>query len=119
MNITEARTAIYMIATGEARTDADAALTNMIDAYRSIAAHVKELEALQAKAKQFVTEIMQETGQTKAITPAGTAQFTAASERVSWDGKALDALCASSPAIATILTPHRKVTQVAGGLTIK
>ena len=119
MDITEARTAIYMIATGESRLDPEAALTNMIDAYRSIGAHIKEIEALQAKAKQYAVEIMQDTGQTKAITPAGTATFTAPSERVSYDTNALNALCASDGLVARLLAPHRKVTQVAGGLTIK
>lgn len=95
------------------------ALSDAITVYRTIAADVKELEAQQARAKQIVAEIMQETGQTKAITPAGTAQFTAPSTRVSWDSKALDALCASSADLARLLTPHRAEKQVAGTLTIK
>ena len=74
---------------------------------------------MQARAKQIVAEIMQKTGQVKAITSAGTAQFTADSVRVSWDAKALDALCASSADLCGILVPHRKETTVKGSLTIK
>jgi len=95
------------------------ALTDAITVYRGIAADIKELEATKDRAKQIVTEIMQETGQVKAITPAGTAQFTNNSIRVSWDAKALDALCASDDGLARLLTPHRKETAVLGSLTIK
>jgi hypothetical protein len=118
MDYTEAFTALDAITSGKV-ADTEAALRETIHVYRSLGMQVKELEALQARAKQLASEIMQETGQTKAITPAGTASFAAASERVSWDSKALDALCASDELIALILLPHRKVTQVAGGLTIK
>jgi hypothetical protein len=62
---------------------------------------------------------MRETGQVKAITPAGTAQFTADAERVTWDSDALQHLCDSSTELARILLPHRKITPVAGGITIK
>ena len=95
------------------------ALTDAITVYRSLGAQIKEFEALQTRAKQIVVEIMQETGQVKAITAAGTAQFTADSLRVSYDTKALDALCASSADLCGILLPHRKETAVKGNLTIK
>lgn len=118
MDYTEAFKALDAIASGKV-ADTESALVEAIHVYRSLGTHVKEFEALQARAKQLAAEIMQETGQTKAITPAGTAAFTASSERVSYDTKALDALCASDETIARILSLHRKVTPVAGGLTIK
>ena len=118
MDYTEAFTALDSIASGKV-ADTESALREAIHVYRNLGAQVKEFEALQARAKQLASEIMQETGQVKAITPAGTATFTAPYESVKWDGKALDALCASSADIATLLTPHRRVTQVAGALTIK
>ena len=99
--------------------DSETALTNAISVYRELAARVKTIEAQQARAKETITEIMQETGQVKAITPAGTAQFTADSVRVSWDAKALDALRLSDALLDRVLTPHRKETVVKGGLTIK
>lgn len=98
---------------------AEDALTDAITAYRILGGAIKELESEQAAAKIIVSEIMQETGQVKAITPAGTAQFTADSVRVSWDSKALDALCASDAGLAGILKPHRKETACKGSLTIK
>lgn len=99
--------------------DTEAALNDAIHVYRSMGTHVKELGTLQAQAKTIIAEIMHETGQVKAVMPAGTAQFTAASERVSWDSDALDALCASDANLARILLPHRTVKPVAGSLTIK
>ena len=99
--------------------NAEGALTDAITAYCTLGAVVKELEAEQAAAKIIITEIMQETGQMKAITPAGTAQFTSDSVRVSYDTKALDALRASDDTLARLLTPHRKETTVKGSLTIK
>jgi hypothetical protein len=95
------------------------ALADAITVYRSIAADLKEWEAVQARAKRLVTEIMQETGQTKAVTTSGTAQFTADSVRTSYDTKALDALSASDEVLARILAPHRKETTAKGSLTIK
>jgi len=118
VDYTEAFTALDAIASGKV-ADTESALREAIHVYRSLGTQVKEFEALQARAKQIASEIMRETGQTKASTPAGTASFTAASERVSWDSKALDALCLSNDALARIIRPHRKVTLVAGGLTIK
>lgn len=95
------------------------ALTDAIAVYRGLALDSKELEALQGRAKQIITEIMQETGQVKAVTTSGTAQFTAASIRIAYDWKALDALCASDETLAHILKPHRSEKQVAGALLIK
>jgi protoporphyrinogen oxidase len=118
MDYTEAITLLDSIQAG-AMPDTDTALTNAITVYRELAARVKTIEAAQVRAKQIVTEIMMETGQTKASTPAGTAQFTADSIRVTWDGKALDALCASSPAVAELLSPHRTEKVQPGSLTIK
>jgi hypothetical protein len=99
--------------------DSETALTNAISVYRELPARGKTIEAEQARAKQIVTEIMQETGQVKAITSAGTAQFTTPSLRVSYDTKALDALSASDDGLARLLKPHRIETFVKGALTIK
>jgi hypothetical protein len=118
MDYTEAFNRLDAIVTGKL-PDTEAALSDAISVYRSLGSQVKEFEALQARAKQIITEIMQETGQTKAVMPAGTAQFTADSVRVSYDTKALDALCASSPNLAEVLAPHRKEMTVKGSLTIK
>lgn len=118
MDYTEAIKVLDSIDAGEL-PDAETALTNAITVYRELAARVKTIESQQTRAKQIVVEIMQETGQVKAITSAGTAQFTADSLRVSYDTKALDALCASSADLCGILLPHRKESAVKGSLTIK
>lgn len=99
--------------------DTERALEGAITSYRGFATVKKNIDVLQDAAKAIVIDIMRETGQVKAITPAGTVQFTAASVRVAYDTKALDALCASDDNVARLLLPHRKETQVAGSLTIK
>jgi hypothetical protein len=99
--------------------DTERALEGAITSYRSFATVKKNIDVLQAAAKTVVGDIMRETGQVKAVTPAGTALFTADWERVTWDGDALDSLCKSDDALARILLPHRTVKPVAGSLTIK
>src|SRR5512137_1987957 len=80
--------------------DTERALEGAITSYRSFGSVKKNIDVLQGAAKTIVSDIMRETGQVKAITPVGTAQFTADSERVTWDGDALDALCASDDKLA-------------------
>ena len=70
-------------------------------------------------AKALIGEVMAETGETDYKTAEGRVYVTAPSQRVSYDTKALDALCASSADVARLLEPHRKVIQVAGTMTIK
>jgi hypothetical protein len=118
MDYTEAVSVLDAIQAGEL-PDTETALTQAITVYRELGARVKTIEAQQVRAKQIVAEIMLETGQVKAQTPSGTAQFAANSERVSYDAKALDALCASSEELSRIIAPHRKWTIVKGSLTIK
>lgn len=72
-----------------------------------------------AEAKALLNDIIAETGQTAYKTPVGDAYIPAPSTRVSYDAKALDALCASSPELARVLGPHRRETGVAGSLTIR
>ena len=116
MNITEA---LAVVQAGRPAEDSEAALTNLIDAYRNIGGEIKLLGWSQDTAKQIITDIMLASGAVKVNTPAGSAAFTPASVRVSYDSKALDALVASDQSLARILGPHRKATMVAGGLTIK
>jgi hypothetical protein len=118
MDYTEATKLLDDIRSGM-MPDSETALVNAITVYRELSARVKTIEAQQARAKETITEIMHETGQVKAITPAGTAAFTSDSVRVSYDTKALDALIASDDGLSRLLTPHRKETAVKGSLTIK
>lgn len=70
-------------------------------------------------AKQMMTEIITETGRMSWKTPSGSAYIPAASVTVTYDAKALDALCASSPELAAILRPHRLEKERPGSLTIR
>lgn len=70
-------------------------------------------------ARRALDGIMAETGITTYRTPAGDAYIPAPSTRVTYDTKALDALCASSPELARVLSPHRRETSVPGSLTIR
>lgn len=72
-----------------------------------------------AEARRVLDGIMAETGITTYKTPAGDAYVPAPSTRVSYDAKALDALCASSDELARVLAPHRRETSVPGSLTIR
>jgi hypothetical protein len=99
--------------------DAETALADAITLYKALGAYSKEIDAERDRAKRITGEIMTETGQTKASCPAGTAYFTGDSLTVSYDAKALDALCKSNETLARVLTPHRKETTRAGSLTIK
>jgi hypothetical protein len=109
----------YLFDVQAGKLNTEDALVYAINSYRSFANVKKNIDVLQAAAKTVVSDIMRETGQVKAVTPAGTALFTNDSERVTWDGDALNALCASDAALARILLPHRTVKPVAGSLTIK
>jgi hypothetical protein len=109
----------YLFDAADGKLSTEQALESAISGYRNFASVKKNIDVLQAAAKNVVNDIMRETGQVKAVTPAGTALFTADSERVTWDSDALDALCASSAELARILLPHRTVKTVVGSLTIK
>lgn len=76
-------------------------------------------EAVQAAARAKLSEVIAATGRTDWATPAGRAYLPAAGVSISYDSKALDALCKSSPELAAVLLPHRKETQRAGSLTIR
>lgn len=70
-------------------------------------------------AKVMMTEIITETGRMNWKTPSGSAYIPAAGVTVTYDAKALDALCASSAELAAILRPHRLERERPGSLTIR
>lgn len=113
----EAEKILAAIAAGN--TNTELALDNAIAVYRHMGAEIETIEALRTRAKAVVTEIMQETGQLKAVMPSGTALFTEAGVRTTWDNKALNALCASNDELERILSPHRKVALTASTLVIR
>lgn len=113
----EAEKILAAIAAGN--TNTELALDNAIAVYRHMGAEIETIEALRTRAKAVVTEIMHETGQLKAVMPSGTALFTEAGIRTNWDGKALNALCASSPELEYVLSPHRKAVPTPSTLVIR
>lgn len=71
------------------------------------------------EAKNQLAQIIEETGVMSWKTASGSAYVPAAGVTVSYDAKALDALCASSTELASILRPHRIEKERAGSLTIR
>jgi hypothetical protein len=95
------------------------ALENAITEYKTLAGQIKNLQEQQKTHKAVIEEIFVEIGVDKADTKAGKAYITAPSVTISYDAKALDALCASDDQINRLLSPHRKESQRAGTLTIR
>jgi hypothetical protein len=90
-----------------------------IAAKKNAEAQATEWKGVENLARERLAEVFQATGQANWSTPAGKAYRAADSVTVSWDAKALDALCASSPQIAAVLAPHRRETVRSGALTIR
>lgn len=108
-----------LIARAQTANTSEAALDLAVGAYKQAAGYISRLEELQKEAKGLIAEIFTEIGTAEATTSAGRAYVTSASASVSYDAKALDALCKSNPQIAAILQPHRTVKERAGSLTIR
>lgn len=95
------------------------AIAVALDAKAAAEDAAKPYADVNAEARRVLDGIMAETGQTTYKTPAGEAYVPAPSTRITYDARALDALCASSPELARVLAPHRKETSVPGSLTIR
>jgi hypothetical protein len=76
-------------------------------------------DALADEAKAVLTDIMVETGVTSFKTAAGMAYVPAPGVTISYDAKALDALCASSDEIKRLLWTHRQERERPGSLTVR
>lgn len=96
----------------------EAAMENAVAVYHAAKAGMDEYQTVADAAKGLMSEIIAETGVTKWATRAGGAQVTAPSVTITYDAKALDALCASSPELAAVLSPHRRVSERAGSLRV-
>lgn len=96
----------------------EAAMENAVAVYHAAQAGIDDYKAVADAAKALMSEIVAETGVIKWTTRAGGAQVTAPSVTIAYDAKALDALCASSPELAAVLAPHRRVTERAGSLRV-
>lgn len=87
-----------------------------VEVYKDAA---KLLKDIQARAKRIIEEVSIETGRTDWTTAAGKVYYPAPGLAISYDSKALDALCASDPELKSKLWPHRRETERAGSMTIK
>lgn len=96
----------------------NSAVETFVTVHLAAAAAIDAYTAVQQEAKKLIAEVMEETGQTKYATRAGTAQVTAPSTTISYDGRALDILCTADADLALKLFPYRKETQRAGTLRI-
>lgn len=94
------------------------AVETAIAVYQETKAQQDAWAAVGSAAKALIEEVMEETGRTSITTPAGKAQVTSPSVTITYDSKALEALCESSEELKRILSPHRKVSQRAGSLRI-
>lgn len=107
---------------GRTRDTATAAST-AIDVYKlAKQGEAKALEPwqrLQTRAKSALSDIIAETGVAEWAGQFGRCYVPAAGVSVSYDAKALDALCASDPDLAAKLQPHRKVSERPGSLTVR
>jgi hypothetical protein len=99
--------------------DTEAALATAAAVYQDAANRIEQLQAVQAQAKQLITDIFVETGTTDARTPTAQVYVSRPSVTVSYDAKALDTLAAGDAEVAELLTPFRRQSERAGTLTIR
>ena len=110
----ELMTALAAAQTGTPEQSVESAIAVYLAAKSQMDAYSNVADA----AKKLIGDVMAETAQAAYTTKAGKASITAPSTSVSYDAKALDALCASSEAAARLLEPHRKTTERAGTMRI-
>ena len=99
--------------------DTEAALATATAVYQDAANRIEQLQAVQAQAKQLITDIFVETGATDVRTPTAQVYVSKPSVTVSYDAKALDALAAADLELAELVAPFRRQTERAGTLTIR
>ena len=117
--MTTAELISYMNAAGSTEDAAERAIAAYKNAKNQADSAAKPWLEVADAAKARMTEIISETGQMSWKMAAGSAYIPAAGVTVTYDAKALDALCASSAELAAILRPHRMEKERAGSLTIR
>lgn len=98
---------------------ADAAIRSITIAKAGAVAVAEPFVSTQENARCVLVDIIARTGETNWVTESGRAYVPAAGVAVSYDAKALDALCASNAELAAWLKPHRKESARPGSLTVK
>ncbi len=95
------------------------AATNALAVYATAAARIEALQEIQTRAKDVLAEVIAATGKSDFDSDVARCYISKPSVSVSYDRKALDALCQSNEQIARWLAPHRKETERPGTLTIR
>jgi len=97
-----------------------AILDALLAELRELDRKVADLESLQSAARDAIRREAASLGahDGPVVRPLATIQFAAASERVTYDRKALDTLCRDDADLAFRLAPYRKTSQVAPALRI-
>jgi hypothetical protein len=102
---------------------ADEAAGLAVDIYRLARdgerAAAEPWQELQKRAKNILGDIIVETGRTSWEGQLARCYVPAPGKSVTYDAKALDALCASNSYLAEVLAPHRREIERAGSLTIR
>lgn len=89
-----------------------------IAVYQAASAFADEYTAVKDAAKKLISDVMEETGETRYDTPAGTVNMSAPSFVVSYDAKAIDILLRDDADLAMRLSPYRKETIRTGAMRI-
>jgi hypothetical protein len=114
MSVTELHAKLH-----QPQASTEEAVSNALAVYNQASAEMDALKGIQAAAKQLIEEIITETGQDKWETDFARCYITKPTVIVTYDKKALDALCKSDDNLNRLLSPHRKETERAGTLTIR
>ena len=107
------------IAAQEFNYAVDDAIATVVAAKAAAADAAAPFAEAEAKARGIIAEAIAATGRDKWDCPSGRAYVPAPGVTVSYDAKALDALCKSSPELAAMLSPHRAERERPGSLTVK
>lgn len=95
------------------------AIATVVAAKAAAAEAAAPFAEAEAEARGIIAEAIAATGRDKWDCPSGRAYVPAPGVTVSYDAKALDAICKSSPELAAILAPHRTERERPGSLTVK
>jgi len=95
------------------------AIANAMAVYRDCSVIIAGYKEAQKQAKLLIKKIIIETGQDKWETDTARCYITKPWVSVRYNTKSLDALIASDDNLSRLLSPHRKVSERAGTLTIR
>lgn len=96
--------------TDEASVDPMTVIDDVLAELRAIEDQLADLDRRKGALREVLNAQLGLTADAPIVRPLATVRVMPGSERVSYDRRALDGLCASMPDLASILSPHRKVT---------